>query len=129
MHNYQATHDTFPMGLIEIPTERLDVEGVPTGVECLQISPRFHFRNQPQLPTGPSDVVELDSDENWTAAPVQQQYGGDYYIVDRWMPEPLHGWHALILPQMGQTTVNIDFEELWQIPRVRRHHRSSRRTL
>jgi len=119
MHAYVASLRTFPTGVIDVPIDTVAIDTPsPDGDECDgQIHPRYWFPEPVRLPVGKSELVELDSDENWTAVPVAQLYGSpNHYVIDRWQPEPLRGWHSFILPQMGQQTIGLDLEDPWEVP-------------
>lgn len=112
MHNYASSHRSFPSGLIEAGT---DVVGPLEPGACPLCLPEFTMPETANIPSDVSDVVVFDSDE-WMQVPVEQLYQSQLYEIDRWTPSDFWSWHALILPQMGQTTVNIDFETPWQLP-------------
>ena len=113
MHNYASSQRSFPSGLIEADT---DVVAQLEPGACPLCLPEFTMPETADIPSDVSDVVAFDATDNWMLVPVQQLYDSDYYEIDRWTPGDYWGWHALILPQMGQTTVNVDFEANWQLP-------------
>lgn len=114
MHNYSSSHRSFPSGRIDAETERVVP---PLIVDCPPPPDNYYLPEPARLPADVSDVVELDSQVNWTMVTVESLYQSHFYIIDRWWPRSDWSWHALILPQIGQTTVGVDFEQpKWQIP-------------
>jgi len=114
-HNYASSLRTFPSGWIDSSVEVVD----PPPPEICPPPPDHYYLPEPaNIPTDGSDVVELDSPLNWTLATVQSLYQQEnYYVIDRWWPEAAWTWHALLMPQLGNSTIGIDFDEpKWQIP-------------
>ena len=114
MHNYSSSHRSFPSGTID---SDLEYDQPPPAIPCPPPPDNFFLPEPARLPASVSDVVILDADGgNWTTTPVEALYQSPYYVIDRWWPDSSWGWHALIMPQMGQTTIGLDFSESWRWP-------------
>jgi len=114
MHNYSSSQRSFPSGLIESNT---DVVAPLEPGACPLCLPEFALPETVNVPTDTSDVVVLDSTGEWMTLPVESLYSSsNYYEINEWTPGDYWGWHALVLPQVGQMTVDVDFESPWQLP-------------
>ncbi|MBD3673219.1 MAG: DUF1559 domain-containing protein [Planctomycetaceae bacterium] len=89
MHNYADAHRSFPSGVIKPDLVTLDF-GSDLDLSPFPEPARFPFARDASTNTNnpPSGQLTLNA---WT-------------MVRFW------GWHALLLPQMDQQTVNIDFK-------------------
>jgi len=87
-HNYESSFRSFPSGWIEYPTP-------PAGNQ--------DYENFP-LPFAEGVLIPVDA--NLNGAPATR------YDLRGWGISPWWGWQALILSEMDQTTVNIDYDEI-----------------
>lgn len=84
-HNYQGSHRVFPSGWIEedfqcdLPLDEAITQAAPVTLPAVQ-----GFQ---QLAPGAAPLV----------------------TINRWDLGPYYGWHAMLLPDMDESTVNIDF--------------------
>ena len=84
-HNYQGPHRVFPSGWIEdqflcdLPLDQAITQATPVMLPAVQ-----GFQ---QLPPGAAPTV----------------------TINRWDLGPYYGWHSMLLSDMGQSTVNLDF--------------------
>ena len=89
-HNYLSSHRTFPAGWIENVNDPL---------------PDYYFAGSTPCPNHP-----------WTSCfpepvvlPVATLTGREVLRLQSWTMSPRFGWHALLLPQMDQGTLVINF--------------------
>ena len=85
MHNYADAHRSFPSGLLKAEDSLLDTKtDIPLGL--------------------PEPATFADAVDATAAPPVR----GQLTMTD-WTMTRFWGWHALLLPQMDQQTINPDF--------------------
>ncbi|MCH9652491.1 MAG: DUF1559 domain-containing protein [Planctomycetes bacterium] len=87
-HNYESSFRSFPSGWIEDLQAAIDIDAITNA--------NIAFNEDVLIP--------VDANNNGT--PVTK------FALVEWELSPWWGWQALILTEMDQTTVNIDFEQL-----------------
>ena len=86
-HNYLDSHRCFPSGFLE---------GDPVFAQC---DYPIEFGTSIQIPIAPP----LNSPTPTPGTPPPEQFLND------WALSPYWGWHSLLLPQMDQVTVDVNF--------------------
>lgn len=93
VHNYASSHKSFPSGWIE-----------PEYQDPLNPDPNLDVRPDPLAPVPFVTPLQVPTGES----------GGNsnqFYQINAWVISPYWGYHALLLSQMGQLTVDLEFDE------------------
>ena len=97
-HNYLDAHRVFPPGWAEDPGNPLCELNVAPFNEAITFNVT-NDGNVPRVIVAPSQAV------------IQQSGGGGTYqvIISDWALGPYYSWHSMLLPQMDQKTIGINF--------------------
>jgi prepilin-type N-terminal cleavage/methylation domain-containing protein len=118
LHNYVSTYGSFPSGYV---TGEFILDEEPFLIDpflepfqagrvyvpdAFSTNPDGDLVDENNIPVTEDDLCAEDPPDIFFTQNVERQV-----VIDDWVVSPPWGWHALLLPEMEQLTVNVIFEE------------------